>query len=152
MNKTLARLLPELMPAAIAWAEQSAQDIAQTGVALNESGLSLARRMGVMYPERVRLKFVDAIPKPDEASLRTAIELGGFMGPNTAGLTLGHSIYIRNGTDTVRLISHELRHVHQYEEAGSIALFLPIYLEQIVQYGYENAPYEVDARASEIEA
>jgi len=152
MNQTLAALLPELMPAAIAWAEQSAQEIAQTGVALNDSGISLARRVGVMYTERVRLKFVDAIPKPEDPSLRAAIELGGFMGPNTAGLTLGHSIYIRNGTGSARLISHELRHVQQYESAGSIALFLPIYLGQIVQYGYQDAPYEVDARASEIEA
>jgi len=151
MNHALAALLPGLMPAAIAWAEQSAQDIAKTGLPLNEAGLSLARRVGVMYPERVRLKFVDAIPKPEEASLRAAIEVGGFFGPNTAGLTLGHSIYIRNGTGSPRLVSHELRHVHQYEVAGSIALYLPMYLGQIVQYGYENAPYEVDARANEIE-
>jgi hypothetical protein len=152
MNQALATLLPELMPAAIAWAEQSAEDIAKTGFPLNEFGISLGKRVGVIHPERVRLKFVDTIPKPDDSSLRAAIELVGFLGPNTAGLTLGHSIYIRNGTDSIRLVSHELRHVYQYECAGSIALFLPLYLEQIVQYGYENAPYEVDARANEIEA
>lgn len=151
MNHALAALLPQLMPAAIAWAEQSAEEIAKTGFPLSEASLALATRVGVLHPELVRLKFVDAIPKPDEPSLRVAIELGDFFGPNTAGLTLGHSIYIRNETATSRLISHELRHVHQYEAAGSIALYLPIYLSQIVQYGYENAPYEVDARANEIE-
>jgi hypothetical protein len=39
--------------------------------------------------------------------------------------------------------------VHQYEAAGSIAAFLPLYLQQIVLYGYERAPFEVDARAHE---
>ena len=38
---------------------------------------------------------------------------------------------------------------HQYEEAGSIADFLPVYLKQIVEFGYDSAPLEVDARAHE---
>jgi hypothetical protein len=54
------------------------------------------------------------------------------------------------GQGSNRLISHECRHVHQYEVAGSIAGFLPLYLQQIVSYGYEQAPYEIDAREHEI--
>ena len=65
------------------------------------------------------------------------------------GLTLGHSIYICNGHNSPRLLSHECRHVQQYEQAGSIAAYLPKYLEQIARYGYFDAPYEVDARAHE---
>ncbi len=42
-----------------------------------------------------------------------------------------------------RLLRHEFRHVHQYEKAGSISAFLPIYLGQI------DAPLEADARAHE---
>jgi hypothetical protein len=48
-----------------------------------------------------------------------------------------------------RLLRHEFRHVHQYEMAGSIIAFLPVYLGQIVQFGYRDAPLEVDARAHE---
>jgi hypothetical protein len=151
MNHNLAAMLPSLLPAAIEWAERSAKDISDTGLPLNEFGSSLARRVGVADPVRVRIKFVDVIPVPDDPSLQAAIQLGGFLGPNTAGLTLGHSIYIRNGTESTRLVSHELRHVCQYEQAGSIALYLPGYLQQVVQFGYEGAPYEVDARANEIE-
>ena len=66
------------------------------------------------------------------------------------GLTLGYSIFIVNGHVNDRLLSHELRHVQQYERAGSIAAFLPTYLSQIVDLGYENAPFEIDARAHEI--
>jgi hypothetical protein len=35
---------------------------------------------------------------------------------------------------------------------GSIAAFLPTYLQQIVDFGYANAPFEVDARRHEISA
>ena len=49
-----------------------------------------------------------------------------------------------------RLLSHECRHVFQYEQAGSIALFLPLYLDAIVRVGYENCPFEQDARAHEL--
>jgi hypothetical protein len=39
--------------------------------------------------------------------------------------------------------------VYQYEQAGSIAEFLPAYLLQIVESGYTPAGFEVDARAHE---
>jgi hypothetical protein len=65
------------------------------------------------------------------------------------GLTLGHSIFICRGHQTRRLLSHELRHVHQYEAHGSIAEFLPVYLQQIAEVGYANAPFEIEARAHE---
>jgi hypothetical protein len=66
-----------------------------------------------------------------------------------AGLTLGHAVFVRRGHDSWRLLSHEFRHVHQYEQAGSIAAFLPVYLQQIVQFGYANCPLEIDARNHE---
>jgi len=73
-----------------------------------------------------------------------------MLGPDMAGLTLGYGIYVRHGHDTLRLLSHEFRHVYQYEAAGSIAAFLPGYLQQIVTVGYDDAPLEVDARVHEI--
>lgn len=45
---------------------------------------------------------------------------------------------------------YKFLHVRQYEMAGSIAAFVDEYIRQIFQYGYLNAPYEVDARAYEI--
>jgi hypothetical protein len=65
------------------------------------------------------------------------------------GLTLGDGVYVCHGHGTVRLLSHEFRHVYQYEQAGSIGAFLPVYLQQIVTFGYNNAPLEVDARTHE---
>jgi hypothetical protein len=39
---------------------------------------------------------------------------------------------------------------HQYEQNGSIAGFLPLYLKQVIEAGYHNAPFEADARAHEL--
>ena len=64
-----------------------------------------------------------------------------------AGLTLGYAVFVRRGHETLRLLSHEFRHVYQYEQAGSIGAFLSVYLPQVVQFGYEQAPFEIDARA-----
>lgn len=82
--------------------------------------------------------------------LRQAAIEAGLLGPNMVGLTLGYSIFLVNGYENVRLISHECRHVYQYEMFGSIDSFLPVHLQQIVTYGYQDAPLEVDARAHEI--
>jgi hypothetical protein len=73
----------------------------------------------------------------------------GLLGPHMDGLTLGYGIFIRRGQETLRLLSHELRHVHQFEQAGSLKDFLSEYLHQVARFGYELAPMEVDARAHE---
>lgn len=87
---------------------------------------------------------------PDHPVLRQVANQLNFLGPDTIGLTLGYGVYLRKGYMDDRLLSHEFRHVRQYEIAGSIAAFIDEYIRQIFQYGYLNAPYEVDARAYEI--
>jgi len=151
MTFDLASVLPQLLPRAIGWAEASAGEILRAGRALDADGLALARSVGVLRPELVRVQSVATIPTPDDPSLRRAAMYTGLLGPHVAGLTLGHGIYIVSGHDSPRLLSHECRHVHQYEVAGSIAAFLRVYLKQIADFGYEDAPYEVDARKWERE-
>ena len=152
MDFDLAAALPLILPRMVDWAEQHAAQIAAAGEPLDEAGLFLARRVGVLQPERVRILHVPAITLPDDPLLRQAALHTDFLGPDTLGLTLGHSIYLCQGERSARLISHECRHVYQYERAGSIARYLPLYLRQIVEHGYEDAPFEVDARAHELDA
>ena len=143
--------LPKLLPRAIAWAEDRAAKAAAVGTPLNASELEIARAVGVASPERVRVEMVgDRLPMPDDADLHAAAVQAGLMGPGMVGLTLGYAIFICRGHKTRRLLSHELRHVHQYEQHGSIAGFLPVYLEQVIEVGYGNAPFERDARAHEL--
>lgn len=143
----LASELPTLLPKAVAWAERVAAQTLQTGTALDSAQAVLARDAGVRAPHRVRLCVVDAMPAPEDPVLREAAQQVGLLGPDSIGLTLGHAVYIRRDFDSdENLLRHELRHVHQYECYGSIKAFLSVYLPQIVQFGYRNAPLEIDAR------
>ena len=146
----LAASLPMLLPSAIAWAEAQASIVLTSGNALNPPKLQLARNVGVVKPERIRIRVFDRLPLPTEAALREAAVQTGLLGPSMIGLTLGYAVLICRGHEaSPRLLSHEFRHVYQYETAGSIAAFLPGYLQQIVAVGYFNAPLEADARAHE---
>lgn len=141
--------LPALLPRAIAWAEGEANLVAQTGQTLTDTSQALARKVGVTHVDLIRVAIVESLPMPTDPDLRAAAVQTGLLGPSMAGLTLGYSVFARHGHVTWRLLSHEFRHVFQYEQAGSIAAFLPIYLHQIVRVGYANAPMELDARAYE---
>jgi hypothetical protein len=111
--------------------------------------MHLAQQVGVVDVEKVRLLIVPSIPTPKHPLLTRASKALGFMTSSPAGLTLGHSIYICENFRSERLLSHELRHVQQYEHYGSIKQFLREYLSQVFEYGYTNAPLEVDARRHE---
>lgn len=146
----LLQELPRLLPGAIAWAEGRAARAAEVGESLTPLEQDMARSVGVMHPEHVRVEIVERLPLPEDTALRATALQAGLLGPDMTGLTLGHSIFICRGHKTRRLLSHELRHVHQYEQAGSIAAFLPVYLRQVLEVGYHSAPFELDARAHEL--
>lgn len=142
--------LPVLAPRAVAWALRMEADSLQRGTPLSPGLQQLAREVGVRDVARVRIVVVDRIPLPDEAPLKAAAQQVGLSQESASGLTLGYAIYARRGEqDDARLLSHELRHVAQYEAAGGIAAFLARHLEDLVRVGYEDSPYEVDARAHE---
>ncbi|RWA51579.1 hypothetical protein AU476_21600 [Cupriavidus sp. UYMSc13B] len=150
MTSNLLSLLPSLLPAAVAWAESMAKPVIRNGSALTEQGLSVASAVGVAMPERIHIAIVDTLPMPEDETLRNVACSTGLFGPDTVGLTLGYAILIAKGHATRRLLTHEFRHVHQYEQAGSIESFLPAYLGEIATFGYVNAPLEIDARDHEL--
>lgn len=145
----LRSVLPSLLPVAIAWAEARSVEGGGAGSALDSEGIVIALAVGVQHPELVRICVVESLPLPEDASLRMAALQTGLLGPGIVGITLGYSILICRGHESIRLLSHELRHVHQYESHGSIAGFLPAYLQQIATCGYRDAPFEIDAREHE---
>jgi hypothetical protein len=146
----LQALLPQLLPRAIAWAEEQARLGLLQGKPLDANGIELARRVGVQHPEQIRVIAVDAFPLPADPALRQAAIQTGLLGADGLGLTLGPAVFLRRGHETeARLLRHEFRHVRQCEQSGSLAAFLAEYLSQIVEVGYAQAPLEVDARAHE---
>ena len=149
----IKELLPSLLPKAIEWAKSCEAEICRSGVPLNEQGIEIAKRVRVAHAERIRIVFLDgSLPCPKDPDLAEVGIATGLFGPDTAGITLGYGIYICREHASVRLFSHEFRHVHQYEEAGSTEMFLDKYLKDLAQFGYFNSPYEIDARRYEIDS
>lgn len=142
--------LMEIMAKAIDWVEKLSDKVCSTGEGLTERQQELARSVGVTHPEKIRISFYKDPPQPDDPVLQQAVEQFGFLGPGMIGLTVGHGICIKEGCLTDRLLRHECRHVYQYEKFGSIAAFLSCYLRQIIEYGYDTAPLEEDARRYEV--
>ena len=145
----LRAALPVLVPKAVQWAETHSRLILGSGGQCSMTAGKVARAVDVTCSTMIRVLDVSKLPMPEDPILYQAAVATGMLGPNMVGLTLGHGIYICHGHCTLRLISHELRHVYQYEQAGSITAFLGVYLEQIVTFGYQNAPLEIDARNHE---
>ncbi len=149
MTYDLAAVLPKLLPQAIEWVESRSAEILARGKPLTAGGLKIARSVGVLDPARIRVELVESLPLPDDQMLRDVALQTGLLGPDMAGVTFGHGIYARKDHATNGLLAHECRHVFQYEAAGSITAFLPVYLQQIVKYGYFESPFEADARQYE---
>jgi|SRR5437870_208549 len=147
MVMNLAAALPLLLPRAIAWAEDQQGDILASGFQLSPEEMVMARGVGVAWSENIRIKLVDTLPLPQDSELAAAALQAGLLGPNMTALTLFYGIFICcRAYGSRNLIAHECRHVHQYEQRGSIAAFLQEYLPQLVTLGYEDAPLEQDAR------
>jgi len=136
-----------LLPLACAWAEEQECAILQSGVALSESQLADARRVGIAQAERVRLLPVVQIPAPTHPVLAAAARTTNLITPLTHGLTLRYGIFVRADYGEQRaLIVHELVHTLQYERLGGFEGFLrPYLLECITPPGYPYGPMEQEA-------
>ena len=147
----IRRDLPVMTPRVIDWAEQLASKSLREGAALETRFAQVARDMGVRDAERIRIVVVDQIPLPEDPHLKVAAGSVGLAQGSAAGMTLGYAVIVHRGYERdLRLLSHEFRHVAQYEAAGGIRPFLLVHLPQLVEFGYEDSPYEVDARAHEL--
>lgn len=151
----MAQIIPQhlfnhMLPRAAAWVQQQEQLVLahKKSLILIPEEQVIACRAGIARPEAVRILGVPDIPLPEEADLREAAVAFALITPDTAGLTIGHGIFVR--LDCLRnpkLIAHELKHVEQYERYGSIPAFLQQYLSEVNQYGYPAAPMEQEAIA-----
>lgn len=140
-------VLPALLPLAIDWAEKESRNILTQGKPLAFWQIAEAEQAGVSEPTKVRILKVDAIPYPQNSPFLAATLSTGLLRPETLALTLGYGILILGRNIGQRqILRHELRHVAQYEKAGSITAFLAEYLYQIARFGYLDAPLEMDAR------
>ncbi len=134
------------------WVQDQEARALREGLPLSERERSIAQQAGVERIERVRLRPVTSMPSPDDPTLQSAMRATGLWLSNSAGLTLGHAIFVLNPASSrgeawreEELIGHELVHVAQVERLG-LEEFLRLYLEQCLSVGYNHAPLELEAR------
>ena len=140
----------EMLEAAWLWLASERDAALRNGQEIGPSLRRMAEKSGVRHPERIRLTHVAALPAPVCPHLRARMTALGVMDAGIVGMTLGYAVLVRHGHATPRVLSHEFRHVQQYEAAGSLRAFLTDYVGQIIAYGYAGAPWEQDARAHEV--
>jgi hypothetical protein len=142
--------LSQSMPTALAWALSLNANVIAKGKPLSLCQAADATDVGVKKPDAVRILRVPSLPELDSPQLRLVAKQVGLDLPRSLGLALGYAVLIRHSAlGDRRVLRHELRHVAQFEMAGSLSRFLEEYLAQMIQHGYRDAPFEVDARRHE---
>jgi hypothetical protein len=137
-----------LVPMAWLWAGWQQWRSGRRGRRLSEHEVRLARRVGVARAHAVRVRVLPRMPVPWIALWEALLEPRRCPWHGVRAITLGHALLCIGGEPDVRLLAHELRHVQQREQAGSLWRFLWRYLMQVARHGYHDAPYEADARAA----
>lgn len=149
MNRDASVLKP-YWPIISAWTASIQYFLPYCGRLLVAWELDVARKAGVRHPEKIKVVMVNELPFPEHPELRSLSMQYGLGGSDMVGLTVGYGVFILQGHYSKRLLSHECRHVFQYEEAGSVGEFMSRYLGEILEYGYMNSPLEQDARSHEV--
>jgi hypothetical protein len=135
-----------LIPLACRWAETQERFIVENGRPLTANELEVARSLGILRAERIRVLTVDVIPSPEHTQLRMAAQHVGLFGADAAGMTLRYGIFIHaDAAEDSRLLVHELGHVKQYERMGGFRAFMERYLFECILMGYPNTPMEQEA-------
>lgn len=137
----------EQLETVYAWVDGLVSLAQISGRPLTDAEREIAARAGVERIDDVRIQEVESMPPPPD-SLNELAAL--YLDPrNAAGLTLGHVVLILSGRVSDDLLRHEFIHVSQVETLGGVRSFLRTYLEQIIEFGYQDAPLEVAARKKE---
>jgi len=139
----------ELLPLALAWMLNVEQATLSQGRELTPVELKDAQSVGVQQPEKIRILTVDKIEQPEDPQLLQAMTEIGMATEGVAGRAIGYSVEIAEGAESRPLLRHEFRHIYQFEQAGSLANFVEVYVKSLLADGYENSEFERDARSFE---
>lgn len=138
----------KLLPQYVSWAIAIDHKGLKIGISLNKKEILLAKEIGVKYPERVRVIYVDQVPYPYENEHLKQMGLSlGLIGKDIVNeaQVFGYSIYVRKGYEFDRpRMAHELVHVLQIERA-SFSELLTQHISDLRKFSYENAPLEAEA-------
>lgn len=134
-------------PLTFDWVEDVEAITLPVGRKLSDAEIVLANSLSVKNPERIRVLVTSDFPVPSNENLYTALQNHGFVFADSAGMTLGHAVFLKpEYEDDIQLLAHEFVHVAQVEEHG-LRPFLVSYLAQLRMHGYIDSPIESEARA-----
>ncbi|MDP3211931.1 hypothetical protein [Methylotenera sp.] len=130
---------------ATVWVAEILQLHQSEGRTLTEAETKIALDVGVAYPDNIWIIVIDQVPAPDIDILAKLRIQNGLQHSHTSGLALGYIVFLKNGLMNNYLLAHEFRHVYQFEKIGSIERMILLYIQEIIKFGYQNAPLEMDA-------
>jgi len=131
------------------WLHEVNAEIYARGEPLSPELHQIAVELGIARIDDIRVLVVDAVPVPTHRpTLYREGERRGLWGPGIAGnaQVFGHGVAVTQEVlDDKGKMAHELMHIRQIERFGAVEDFVVEYLRQIAEYGYANAPLEVEA-------
>ena len=135
-----------LFPSLVTWAEQMQTKALSEGIPLPEPLKNVATILGIKKIDQVRICQVNAIPEPDNPRIVRLAAGFGLSFSDSAGMTFSYGIFVLHScAQDYSLLTHELVHVRQYEQAGSIKRYLEEYVRQLATHEYQNMPLETEA-------
>jgi len=144
-------LLWPFIPVLAIWVRHHQRRILREGCALSTNEHAIAKSIGIVHPENVRILVVDSIPLPFQRLSAWLSRYYSGIVSGAIGLTLGHGIYLqREKGESVAIVAHELVHVKQYERLGGITPFLRRYIRECLVDGYDLSALEKEATAEEM--
>jgi hypothetical protein len=136
-------------PRVLAWYESVEAELLPHGRALSGPELEVARRLGVLNPEKVRVVLLDAFPMPSDPELLVEAERYGLGSRFEGGRTNGYVIMLKPWlAENKTVLAHELVHGSQHDRMGRKA-FLRRYLIEMEILGYARSPLELEAYANQ---
>lgn len=141
----VATKVEKFLPMALKWYEEVEAQMLPQGRPLSESEKVVARKLGVLQPERVRIVVLEKFPMPENQELRVEAERYGIGSFLEGGRTFGYAIMLKpRYAETSTIITHELAHVGQHDRLGRVS-FVRRYITELEMMGYTRSPLELDA-------
>jgi len=142
----LRKQIEEHLPEAVEWAERIEKEALEKGEPLSPPLRDIAQALGIQNVDKIRVWKVDRMPTTGNLEIRELPERFGLSISGSSGITVGHAILVlRTRATDYNVLTHELVHVRQYEQAGGLSSYLKQYSDEAMLFGYQNMPMELEA-------
>ena len=115
------------------------------GRTLSEEETVIARRIGVIHPERIRVIILEDFPVPADKTLYTQTKEYGLGSPAESARIMGNIVMLKSRVrDTRWLLAHQLSYIAQQEKMGRREFIRRFIAEREIM-GNKRAPMELNA-------